>query len=493
MDQVEVAIIGAGFGGLSAAIRLKQEGMDDFVVLEREADVGGTWFVNTYPGCQCDVPSNLYSFSFAPKPDWTHSYPEQPQILEYLRDCARRFGIYAHTRLNCEVTGATWATDDGRWLIETSRGSVRARVLVPAAGLLSTPTVRGIPGIERFQGTRFHSAAWNHEHDLRGERVALIGTGATAIQIGPRLRPVVGRMHVFQRTAPWILPHTDRPVSPRLHRLYRRAPFVQRAARAGVYVQREALLATGMAYRPALLKATELIARAHLRRQVADPELRRRLVPDFAIGCKRMLLSDDWYPMLSSPNVELVTAPIERVTERGIRTTDGVEREIDTIVAATGFTPTEPPIARLLHGRDGRSLAAAWNGSPQAYLGTAIAGFPNLFLIYGPNVNLGHSSMVYMLEAQTHYLLEALRGMRRRGAMIAEVRPEVQARWNEEVQRRLQGTIWNIGGCASWYLDRNGRNSVMWPEYTFNFRRRANRFEPSEYHLTTPIRPLVAA
>jgi cation diffusion facilitator CzcD-associated flavoprotein CzcO len=482
MIETEVAIIGAGFGGLGAAIRLSQAG-HDVLVLEREPDVGGTWLSNTYPGCQCDVPSNLYSFSFAPNPDWTRSYPEQPQLLEYLRGVARRFGVYERTRLNCEVAGATWSADDGRWQLETSDGPVRARVLVAAPGLLSTPSVPHLPGLDRFAGTVFHSADWNHEHDLAGERVALIGTGASAIQLGPRIQPLVRRMDVYQRTPPWILPHADRAIAPALRRLYRRVPALQRAARQGVFALREGALATGMAFLPPLLRPAEIVARAHLYSQVRDPDLRRRLVPAYELGCKRVLISNDWYPMLTQPNVELVSAPIAEVTEHGIRTGDGTERQVDTIIAATGFTPTDPPIARLIRGRDGRTLADTWGGSPRAYLGTSVAGFPNLFLVYGPNINLGHSSMVYMLEAQIHYLIEALRAMGARGAATAEVRPEVQAAYNDQLEHRLGRTIWNAGHCASWYVDRTGRNSTMWPGYSFQFRRRLERFEPSEYAL----------
>ena len=482
MPDTDIVIVGAGFGGLGAAIRLKQHGIDDFVVLERAPEVGGTWYANSYPGCQCDVPSNLYSFSFAPKADWGHSYPEQPQILEYMRDCARRFGIYEHTRLNCELLGATWVEEDQRWQLETDHGELRARVLIAAPGLLSEPTLPRIPGLERFAGKVFHSAAWDHEHDLMGERVAVFGTGATAVQIAPRIRPQVERLHVFQRTPPWVMPHADRPISPRLQRLYAAAPALQKLARAGVYGLRETL-AVGMAYEPRLLKGAELVARAHLRRQVPDPDMRRRLTPDYAAGCKRMLLSNEWFPTLAAPNAELVTAPIQEITEAGVLTTDGIEREVDTMICATGFTPADPPIARRLTGGAGRTLSEVWGGSPQAYLGTTVAGFPNLFLLYGPNLNLGHSSIVYMLESQIHYLLEALRSMHEHGIASLDVRPEVQERWNAELQARLARSVWNTGGCSSWYLDANGRNSIQWPDFTFRYRRRAHRFDPGDYVL----------
>ena len=482
MQETEIAIVGAGFGGLGMAIRLKQQGTEDFVVIERAPEVGGTWYANSYPGCQCDVPSNLYSFSFAPKNDWTHSYPEQPQILEYLRSCADRFGVREHIRLNCELLGGSWVAKEGRWHLETSEGDLRARVLVAAPGLLSEPYLPRITGLERFEGKVFHSAAWDHGHDLTGERVALFGTGATAIQIAPRIQPRVAQLKVFQRTPPWVLPHADRAISPRLQRAYRALPALQRAARAGVYVLREGLV-LGMAFEPRLLKAVELVARLHLRRQVPDPELRRRLTPSYSAGCKRLLPSDDWYPAITAPNAEVVTSPIREITPGGVISADGVERAVDTIVFATGFTPTDPPLGRRLRGADGRTLSEIWQGSPQAYLGTTVSGFPNLFLIYGPNLNLGHGSIVYMLESQIRYVLEALRAMDELGAGTVDVLPEVEAEWNADVQGRLARSVWNTGGCSSWYIDANGRNSVMWPDFTFKLRRRMSRFEPGEYRL----------
>jgi cation diffusion facilitator CzcD-associated flavoprotein CzcO len=464
------------------AIRLKQAGLDDFVVLERAPDVGGTWFANTYPGCQCDVPSNLYSFSFAPKADWTHTYPEQPQILEYLRDCVRRFGVGDHIRLNTEMLDAAWDAAARRWRIETSGGQVTARVLIAAPGLLSEPSLPQIPGLDGFTGKVFHSTAWDHEHDLSGERVALLGTGATAVQIAPRLQPRVSRLHVFQRTPPWILPHPDRPVGARQRRLYRTAPVLQKLSRALVYTLRESYV-LGMVLEPRLLKVSEMFARKHMRRQVPDKALRRKLTPSYSIGCKRILLSDDWYPTITAPNAELVTDPITEVRGARIVTADGREREVDTIVLATGFRPTDPPIARRLRGAAGVTLSELWQGSPQAYLGTTVAGFPNLFVLYGPNLNLGHTSIVYMLESQIRYVMDALRTIRAREVATFEVRSEVQDAWNDELQARLAGTVWDTGGCSSWYLDANGRDSVMWPDFTFKFRRRASAFDPADYRL----------
>jgi len=486
--QTDVAIVGAGFGGLGMAIRLKGEGRDDFVVLERAADIGGTWWANSYPGCQCDIPSNLYSFSFAPKSDWDRAYPMQQQILDYLRDCARRFGVMPHVHTRTELLDAAWDADGERWELETSAGRLSARVLVAAPGLLSEPSTPQLPGLDRFQGATFHTAMWNAEHDLSGERVAVIGTGASAIQVVPNIRERVARLSVFQRTPPWVLPHGDHPVRPAMRRLYERIPTLQRLSRAAIYGLRESL-ALGMTREPRLLKGPELLARAHLRRHVRDPELRRRLTPDYGFGCKRVVPSNEWYPAITAPNVEVVTAGIADVRERSIVDNDGTEHDLDTIIFATGFSPSDPPIGRRLRGHGGRTLSETWDGSPQAYLGTTVSGFPNLFLLYGPNLNLGHSSIVYMLESQIQYVSSALHAMSERGLGAVEVRPEAQAAFNEEVQERLAGSVWNAGGCSSWYLDRHGRNSIQWPGFTFEYRRRTRHFDVASYELS----PRVAA
>ena len=407
--------MGAGFGGLGMAIRLKQQGTDDFVLIERGDDVGGTWWANSYPGCQCDIPSNLYSFSFARNPNWDRAYPMRDQILEYLRDCAERFGILPHTRLGCELLGATWIAGEQRWELETTTGPLAARVLVAAPGLLSEPWSPSLPGLDSFRGSVFHTAEWDHSDDLTGRRVALVGSGATAVQVVPEIQPRLAKLHLFQRTPPWVVPHTDHPVRPRLRELYRRVPPLQRVSRAVIYGLRETFV-PGITRDRRWLRGQALLARLHLRRQVRDPELRRRLTPDYEIFCKRIVLSNAWYPAIQEPNVDIVSSGIRELREHSVVDGDGVEREIDTLILATGFKPAELSIAERIRGRDGRSLAEVWSGSPQAYLGTTIAGFPNLFIFYGPNVNLGHSSIVYMLESQMNYALDALRTMRALGA-----------------------------------------------------------------------------
>ena len=463
------------------AIRLKQRGTG-FVLIERGEDVGGTWWANSYPGCQCDIPSNLYSFSFARNPDWDRAYPMRDQILEYLRDCAGRFGVLPHTRLSSELLGARWIADEQRWELETSTGPLSARVLVAAPGLLSEPWSPSPPGLERFQGRAFHTAEWDHSDDLSGKRVALLGSGATAVQVVPEIQPRLAKLHLFQRTPPWVIPHMDHRVRDEMRALYRRIPLLQRLSRGAIYALRETM-AVGLTRDRRWLRGQELNARLHLRRQVPDPELRRRLTPDYEIFCKRIILSNKWYPALQAPNVELVSSGVSEVREHSVVDGDGVEREIDTLIFATGFKPAELPIAERIHGRDGRSLADVWEGSPQAYLGTTISGFPNLLFLYGPNLNLGHSSIVYMLESQIAYALDALETMRLRCAAEFDVRPEAQAAYNEEIQERLATSVWNTGGCGSWYFDRNGRNSIQWPGFTFEYRRRARRFDAEAYRL----------
>jgi len=479
--HVRIAIVGSGFAGLGMAIRLRQAGIEDFVVLERADDVGGTWEANTYPGCQCDVPSHLYSFSFAPNPSWTRTYSRQPEIWSYLRRCADRYGLRQHLRLGHELTAATWDERRLRWHVETSRGALTATLLIDATGPLSHPAVPAIRGLRRFEGTLFHSAQWDHGHDLSGERVAVIGTGASAIQLVPEIQPQVGSMHVFQRTPPWVLPHSDRPTSSFERRLYRRLPLVQRLVRTAVYWGRESLV-LGFAKQPSLARPVERLARLHLRRQVRDRALRRKLQPNFRLGCKRVLISNAWYPALTQRNVELVTDAISHIEGRAIVLADGSRREVDTIILGTGFHVTDPPTARLVRGRGGRTLAEAAGDSPRAYLGTAMAGFPNVFKIIGPNTGLGHSSMVFMIESQLEYVMDAIRTMDERALASVEVRPAAVERFNAEVQAMMAGTVW-ASGCASWYLDALGNNTTLWPDFTFRFRRRTRRFDADSYEL----------
>jgi cation diffusion facilitator CzcD-associated flavoprotein CzcO len=479
--ETEILVVGSGFGGLGTAIRLKQEGIHDFVVLERAGDVGGTWRDNTYPGCACDVQSHLYSFSFAPNPGWSRSFSPQPEIQEYLQRCARDFHLLPHIRFHHEVHGGAW--DDGaqRWRIETSHGPFTARFVVLATGALSDPVIPALPGLDAFQGRAFHSARWDHAYDPRGKRVAVLGTGASAIQFVPHLQRSAEKLYIFQRTPPWILPRHERALSPRTQRLFRRLPAAQRAVRGGIYLAREALVP---AFRhPRAMRMVQRVALRHLRRSIPDPALRRTLTPDWTLGCKRVLLSNDYLPALTRPNVEVVTERIAEVRPRSIVTADGVERQVDALVFGTGFQATDPPLAHRLRGRDGRTLSEVWAGSPRGHLGTTFAGFPNLFMLMGPNTGLGHTSVVYMIEAQVEHLLGALRHLRRHGLAAVEPRAEAQEAFVAAVDRRMTGTVWVSGGCRSWYQDSTGRVSALWPDFTWRFRRRVACFEPAEYVL----------
>ncbi len=486
-EDTDILIVGAGFSGLGTAIRLRQEGYTDFVIAERGDDVGGTWHFNTYPNCGCDVPSHLYSFSFAPNPDWTRTYSKQPEIRDYLQRTADEFGVRPHVRTNTTVESAAWDEDAGRWIVETSTGSFRARMLVPGMGPLAEPRIPDIEGIEDFEGDVMHSARWDHSVDLKGKRVASIGTGASAIQYVPAIQPDVQQLHVFQRTAPWIMPHTDRPTTKWERRLYGAVPGLEKVLRGGVYAARE-LLVLGFVKRPRLMRFVEKIARKHIEQSVPDPELRAKVTPDYTIGCKRILPSNSWYPALAEDNVELVTEGVVRATPTGVVDAAGVEREVDAIVFGTGFHVADMPVGSAVTGRGGKTLDDVWQGSPSAYLGTSIPGFPNLFLLLGPNTGLGHSSMVYMIESQIEHVIDALAAMRRHDADTVEVREDVASAFNAEIDKRHDGAVWNTG-CASWYLDENGRNATLWPDWTFRFRQRTASFEPDKYELTTRPAP----
>jgi len=479
VPNVRIAIVGTGFAGLGLAIRLKEQGIEDFVLIERADDVGGTWQANTYPGCQCDVPSHLYSFSFAPNPGWTRTYSRQPEIWNYLRNLATEHDLHRHIRFGHDLTGAAWDDARARWNVATSHGAWTAQLLVDATGPLSYPQVPRIRGIGSFKGTMFHSAEWNHDHDLTGERVAVIGTGASAIQFVPKIADRVGQMHVFQRTAPWILPHSDRPTTRIERLLYRKLPFLQKAVRSGVYCSRESFL-LGFISKPRIMSGAEKIASLHMRKQVKDPELRAKLTPKFRLGCKRVLISNEWYPALTRPNVEVVTDRIDAIRGNRLMLADGSTREVDTIVFGTGFHVTDPPSAQLVRGRDAATLAERMQAGIQAYLGATVEGLPNYFKLIGPNTGLGHNSMVYMIESQLNYVMDALRVMDEQAITEFEVRPDAMAAYNAQIQSKLPGTVW-MSGCASWYLDADGRNTTIWPDFTWRFRHRTRRFDTRAY------------
>ena len=479
--HVEILIVGSGFAGLGAAIKLTQAGKHDFVVIERGSEVGGTWRDNTYPGAACDVPSHLYSYSFELNPNWTRSFSSGGEIQQYVRDVARKYDVLDKHVFNCELLSANWDASAGRWVVETSKGAYTAKILVCAVGALSEPARPDIEGIEDFPGDIVHSARWDHDVDLTGKRVALIGTGASAIQIGPEIAPHVAHLDVYQRTAPWIVPRHDRTYS-KLERLaYRYIPGLQRLVRTLIYWGRETFV-FGFAINPKLAAPARWMAEGNIARGVQDPALREAVTPTFQIGCKRILISNDWYPMLERDNVSLVTDGITAVRGNAVVTADGREREVDAIVMATGFHVTDSPAFNKIKGADGRTLGEVWRqDGMQAYKGSTIAGFPNLFDLVGPNTGLGHNSMVLMIESQLNYLMDGLRTIDEHGLATIEVRQDAQRAYNAKLQRRMARTIWNTGGCSSWYLDAQGRNTTLWPGFTFTFRQRTRRFDADAY------------
>ncbi|GAB2866562.1 NAD(P)/FAD-dependent oxidoreductase [Actinocorallia aurea] len=478
MEHVRVAIVGAGFGGIGLAIRLKQEGIGPVLLLEKADGIGGTWRDNTYPGAACDVPSHVYSFSFERKPDWSRRFGEQSEILQYLHHCVRKYGI--EPRLNTEVHEAVF--QDGRWLLTTSRGTVRADVVVSATGQLNRPAVPDLPGLETFAGKAFHSARWDHDHDLTGRDVAVIGTGASAIQFVPHLAEKAARLTVYQRSAPWVVAKSDRTYGRWEHRLFAAVPAVQDLNRAMLYTLLESR-ALGFVSWPALLKTMERSSLRMLREEILDPELRRKLTPDYPLGCKRVLISDEYYPALRRPHVEVVTDAVKEVRPEGIVTADGTLRRADTLVFGTGFRATEFLAPMRVTGRDGAALDDAWRDGAEAHLGIAVHGFPNLYLLYGPNTNLGHSSIVYMIESQIAYILGCVRSGR-----VLEVRREAQSRFTAAMRERSKRSVWTAG-CDSWYLTEDGRNTNNWPGYTFAYRRATRRPDPADFHVLPAPRP----
>lgn len=483
-----IAILGAGVGGLCMGIRLRRAGITSFTIFEKSRDVGGTWLDNTYPGAGCDVPSHLYSFSFEPNPWWSRRYSLQPEILAYLRHCARKYGIYPHVRFGTEIAGARFDEAAARWELRTTAGeTVTADVIVSALGQLNRPAYPRIPGLETFGGTTFHSARWNHAYDLTGKRVAVIGTGASAIQFIPQIAPRVARLHVFQRSPNWIIPRNDYAYSERAKRLFAHVPLLQRLYRLLIYLQLEKnILAFS---RNALLgRLIRRAALAYLESQVRDPDLRRRLTPDYPVGCKRILIADDFYPVFERPNVELVTDPIDHVTADGIVTADGRTRPVDAIIFATGFEATRFLAPLRIEGRNGAVLEDVWHDGAEAHLGVCVAGFPNLFLLYGPNTNLGHNSIIFMIECQVAYVLQCIRRLADAGPGWLEVRPEAQARYNAEIQRRLEGTVWTTS-CGNWYKTASGRVTNNWPGSTLAYWLRTRHPDFADFTLAPRGRP----
>lgn len=489
-EHVRVAVIGSGFGGLGAAVRLRREGITDFVVLERAASVGGTWRDNSYPGCACDVPSHLYSFSFAPNPDWPRTFSGQEHIRAYLERVADTFGLRPHIRLEHEVTLMRWDNDALHWVIDAANGTtLTADVVVSATGPLSDPKLPDIPGLADFPGKVFHSARWDHGHDLAGKRVAVIGTGASAIQIVPEIQPRARRLTLFQRTPPWVMPRMDRVISAPEKWLHRTLPFTGTARRGLLWAIRE-LQVGAFTKHPDQLGLVEKIAKANMARAIRDPRLRAKLTPSYRIGCKRILLSNAYYPALAEPNVDVVASGLAEVRGSTLVASDGTETEADVIVLGTGFHVTDMPIADRVVGAEGITLAESWKDGMESLRGASAAGFPNWMTIIGPNTGLGNSSMILMIESQLNYMADYLRQLDVLGGRVAlAARPSAVGAWNRRVQDRMKRTVWNTGGCTSWYLDAGGRNTTVWPGTTAEFRRATRSVDLSEYEVVRPPVP----
>ena len=490
ITHVTTAIIGSGFGGICAAIRLKESGDDDFLVFERSYEIGGTWQANTYPGAQCDIPSVLYSYSFAPNPNWTRLYPLQGELKAYIERCVDDAAIRPHLRVDHEVTRAEWDDLAQVWQIVAGGSHFTSTFLIGAMGPFSEPSTPDLPGLENFRGEAFHSAEWDHTAELRGRAVGVVGTGASAVQFVPQLQPDVSKLVLFQRTPTWILPHPDRPVDPRVRRLFRRFPIVQRLFRSAWSVLQE-MMVPGLVYQPALLRPMAAVGRWHLRRQVRDRDLRAKLTPRYAFGCKRPTFSNRYYPALTSDNAVVETAGIRRVTADGIETVDGTHHQLDAIVFGTGFKLTQNEGFTRIRGCDGRSLAEVWeNGEMTAHLGTSVSGFPNFFMILGPN-SVVYTSQIVTIEAQVDFIMDAMRQMRHNGIRSIDVSAETQRRFIADVDRGLAHSVWNTGGCRSYYLSPSGRNFTFWPGFVFTFQRRMRHARLKEFDIRYASSPPV--
>ncbi len=493
-SELDVAIIGAGFSGLGMAIALKKAGRNKFRVFEKEADLGGTWWLNRYPGCACDVPSHLYSFSFAQNPDWSRSFSPQPEIWRYLKSVAARYGLTPHLRFNCAVESAEWDEAQQRWRVTLKSGEkITAHVLVSGTGALHVPSYPNIKGIESFGGKLMHSAEWDENYDLEGKRVAVIGTGASAIQIVPSIASKVSHLDLFQRTPAWVMPRMDGDISEKVKDRFRRFPLLQRLFRTLIYSRME-MGAIAFTMRPDLMKRFEGMARKYLERAVPDPVLRARLTPDYVIGCKRVLVSDDFYASVQRENVSLITEPIREIRPEGVVTADGTLHEADVLICATGFRVTDWLSNLKIVGRGGRTLVEEWKreGQASAYYGITVSGFPNFFMLLGPNTGLGHNSVVFMIEAQLRYTMDCLKWLWGRKAGAIEPRSDVQRSFMDAINAKMKGTVW-MSGCKSWYLNENGTNSTIWPSFTLSYWWRTHSARKNDYILEPAHAPATIA
>lgn len=487
----DVVVVGSGFGGLAAGVALARERKRSFVILERAAELGGTWRDNTYPGCACDIPSHLYCYSFAPHPDWSRLFSPQAEIKAYLEQVARRFRVLPHVRFNCTFAGARFDAMRACWKIETLEGArYTARALILATGGLSKPLIPKLPGADLFTGKQMHSARWDANYDLRGKRIAVIGTGASAVQIVPEIVPLADKVYVFQRSAPWVLPKPDRPIPPWERRLFRWMPFAQRLVRAGIFRIYERLGEHILGARD--VARIEEYARRFIARHIADPELRAKVTPDYRLGCKRVLFSNDWYRALNASNVELIASPVAQLDASAVITPGGLRREVDCVIYATGFDVHGTPRVRIV-GLDGVALDEVWRERREAYMGCTVAGFPNLFFVIGPNSGTGHNSLVYIMECQVRYILQLLRAADRKRAAWVQPRLAAQRAYNERLEKKLAATAWTQGRCRSWYQDPSGRVTTLWPGLLTEYRRLTRRIDEAAFEWGFTPAPITTA
>lgn len=481
-NRPSIAVVGGGFAGVGAVVMLRRAGYRDVTVFEKGERVGGVWHHNTYPGAACDVPSHLYEFSFEPNPRWSRRYAPQAEIQAYLEDVARRNGVFDRIRTGTEVKSARWDAERAKWVLETTAGEHETDVLVTACGQLSVPSVPPLAGLDSFAGPAFHTARWRHDVDLTGRRVAVIGTGCSAIQVVPAIQPKVESIAIYQRSPGWTIPKMDYAYSERAQRLFERFPVLQRMDRQAVFGFME-LGAAGMTNRPWLLKPFRAMARWNISKAIKDPELLAKVTPTDEVGCKRIMLTDEWYPTLTKPNVELVTDRVAEITPGGVRTEDGTERPADVLILATGFKTHGFVAPMEISGSEGRTLAEEWAHVPRAYLGMSVPGFPNMFLLYGPNTNGGTGSVIYTIEAGVNHVIAALRELERSRARTIELDAGRAEEYDRELRAALANTVWHTG-CTSWYVDENGNDPNQWPWLWSTYRKRTERIEPGAYKLS---------
>ncbi|MFK4205613.1 flavin-containing monooxygenase [Acinetobacter junii] len=480
-----VIVIGGGFAGLGAAIKLKEAGIHDFILLEKANELGGVWRENTYPGCACDVPSALYSYSFEPNPTWSRVFAGQAEIKQYLQNTAQKYQVLPHVHFKHEALAAKWSDAKQCWIIQTNQGELHSQFAIMACGPMHEPVIPNVKGLKDFEGEIFHSSRWRHDVDLTDQRVAVIGTGASAIQFVPQIQPLVKQLTVFQRTPHWVLPKSDMPLPSAIQTLFKYVSVTQSLMRGSVYGIFETL--NGGLQSNTAMRQVQRIAEFHIKQGIKDPELRAKVTPNYVIGCKRILQSNEWYPTLAQDNVNVVAGALSEVKGKQLIASDGSSFEADVIILGTGFEVAEPPIAQRVYNRYGQSMSDVWQGSPEGYMGTMVADCPNGFLMFGPNIAVSSSAFI-IIEAQLTYIMDALKQAIQKNIKTIEPDPVRMAEFNQRVQEALQTTVWNKGGCQSYFIDRNGRNSTVWPWTTFKMRQQLSRFNLNEYLIDRQVK-----